>query len=590
MPGPNINTKIKFDGEKEYKQAISEINSALGVLNSEMRKTSAEFKSNADSIDALNAKNDVLERRLTTQQDKVAKIREALQKAGDAYGEADKRTMAWQKALYDAEAAVAETENAIRENNEAIIELNAGMEETESSTQGLGTMLDSLAGKFGFEIPEGIKSSLDGFANFSSAGVAAAGAVAAAIVAVIKVYKELIDMTQKSAVKADDVLTLAQITGLDAESIQEMQYMAELVDVSFETISGSMTKLINKMQDAAAGKAAAVEVFEQLGVSVTNADGSLRGAHETFNDVITALGDIENRTERDALSMDVFGKSAQDLAPLMSKSTEEMESFAEEAHNVGYVLDEEMLTALAEVDDAEQRLTKTKEALTLQMSAQMAPAVVHLKEEWLEFVTEGGKALIDSHIIEGLGEILKYSTDLLSPFAELILGIPQLDEEFNGLYTILHGVAGVFAWLADAANAFVGVLQVLSIVDAKEGLSRIGTAMGYGARSGNYSNMQQWMGMDDTTGNYLNPETGLWEGNYGHNSTGTNNWRGGLTWVGEAGPELAYLPRGTQIMNAQESRQIGGDVFYITIDPKNVEEFNDIVEIARNARMDRRMR
>lgn len=42
----------------------------------------------------------------------------------------------------------------------------------------------------------------------------------------------------------------------------------------------------------------------------------------------------------------------------------------------------------------------------------------------------------------------------------------------------------------------------------------------------------------------------------GHNAGGTDNWRGGLTWVGESGPELVSLPRGTAIHSAQESRQL----------------------------------
>jgi hypothetical protein len=76
----------------------------------------------------------------------------------------------------------------------------------------------------------------------------------------------------------------------------------------------------------------------------------------------------------------------------------------------------------------------------------------------------------------------------------------------------------------------------------------------------------------------------------GYNATGNDNWRGGLTWVGEAGPELVSLPGGSQILNAQDSRSFGGDTFYITIDSASVREFNDIVEIAQSARVRRRMR
>lgn len=77
----------------------------------------------------------------------------------------------------------------------------------------------------------------------------------------------------------------------------------------------------------------------------------------------------------------------------------------------------------------------------------------------------------------------------------------------------------------------------------------------------------------------------MYIGNYGRNAAGTDNWRGGLTWVGENGPELAELPAGTKIHNAQESQRMGGNVIYATvnIDAKNVKEFNDVVKIMMSA-------
>ena len=56
----NIGPKIVLEGEKEYRKAIYDINREQRVLTSEMRKVSAEFDGNANSIGALNKKNDVL--------------------------------------------------------------------------------------------------------------------------------------------------------------------------------------------------------------------------------------------------------------------------------------------------------------------------------------------------------------------------------------------------------------------------------------------------------------------------------------------------------------------------------------------------
>jgi len=46
--------------------------------------------------------------------------------------------------------------------------------------------------------------------------------------------------------------------------------------------------------------------------------------------------------------------------------------------------------------------------------------------------------------------------------------------------------------------------------------------------------------------------------NVGHNAGGTDNWRGGLTYLAENGPELVDLPKGSRVHTAQETRQILG--------------------------------
>ena len=112
--------RVEVDGEKEYKQAISELNKGNQVLASEMRKLSAEYKGSEKSIEALNAKSDLLQRQLQQQKDKVSTLREALANAAKQYGEADRRTQEWQIKLNDAEAAQAKLEHQIDETNEEI--------------------------------------------------------------------------------------------------------------------------------------------------------------------------------------------------------------------------------------------------------------------------------------------------------------------------------------------------------------------------------------------------------------------------------------------------------------------------------------
>lgn len=48
----------------------------------------------------------------------------------------------------------------------------------------------------------------------------------------------------------------------------------------------------------------------------------------------------------------------------------------------------------------------------------------------------------------------------------------------------------------------------------------------------------------------------------GHNAMGTDNWRGGATWVGERGPEIVNLPKGSSVT---PNNKLGGSTVNITI-------------------------
>ena len=75
---PNINTRFTLLGEKEYKQAISEIGSGMKVLDAEMRKVTSAYGKNADSAKLLGQQNDILQRQIYSQTEKIRYMQEAL--------------------------------------------------------------------------------------------------------------------------------------------------------------------------------------------------------------------------------------------------------------------------------------------------------------------------------------------------------------------------------------------------------------------------------------------------------------------------------------------------------------------------------
>lgn len=594
---PNINTKFTLSGEKEYKQAISEIGSGMKVLDSEMRKVSSAYAQNADSVEALNAKNDVLERKISTQAEKIEYLKAALQQSAEKYGEADKRTMQWQTSLNNAEAELNNLNNQFDENKQKIADSGKEM-------GNLGDVVNGLTSKLGIQLPNSMKSSMNAMGSLDTSAIAAAGAFAAVAAAIIKAEKAMISMTKESAAFADNIITLSMQTGQSTQQLQEFAYASELIDVSVDTLQGSLTKLTNNMQDTMNGTGNAKASFEALGVSVTNADGSMRSANDVFYETIDALGQVKNETERDAMSMDIFGRSAQDLNPLIIQGSQTLKAYADEAHNVGYVLDDEALSALGAVDDAYQRLQNTQEGVKNQLSAEFAPYLEEFYGDVTTMVKDGGKALKDSGIVDAFGMLLETVGDILNPMSDLS------NNRVPALTKALQPLAKVMALMADAAELLKGVIN-FSTGHISEGWGQMTHALGFGYSSGNgnnYQNLldsyteQQWgqsaadlaKAYEDAVARGDPSTIGITEDEWvrrylGGNAAGTDNWRGGWTRVNENGLERIFLPSGSRIQTASETRYTSGDTYNTTVYVDHVDDLDTILRIAKNARITARM-
>ena len=594
---PNINTRFTLSGEKEYKQAISEIGSGMKVLDSEMRKVSSAYAQNADSVEALNAKNDVLGRKISTQTEKIEYLRAALQQSAEKYGEADKRTMQWQASLNNAEAELNNLNNQLDENKQKIADSGKEM-------GNLGDVVNGLTSKLGIQLPDSMKSSMNAMGSLDAQSLALAGGFAAVAAAIVKAEKAMISMTKESAAFADNIITLSMQTGQSTQQLQEFAYASELIDVSVDTLQGSLTKLTNNMQDTMNGTGNAKASFEALGVSVTNADGSMRSANDVFYETIDALGQVKNETERDAMSMDIFGRSAQDLNPLIIQGSKTLKAYADEAHNMGYVLDDEALSALGAVDDAYQRLQKTQEGVKNQLAVEFAPYLEEFYSDATQGVKDLGKAIKDSGIVDAFGMLLETVGDILNPMSDLS------NNRVPALTKALQPLAKVMALMADAAELLKGVIN-FGTGHISEGWGQMKHALGFGYSSGNgnnYQNLldsyneQQWgQSASDLSKAYeeavargdsstLGITEDEWRRRYlGGNAAGTDNWSGGWTRVNENGLERIYLPSGSRIQTASETRYTSGDTYNTTVYVDHVEDLDTILRIAKNARITTRM-
>lgn len=498
MSVPVANLKLKLDGEAEYRAALSSIDKSFKELGSEMNLLSAKFAENGDSVEALSAKNDVLNRKVETQQQRVDTLKKAVEEAKQIQEQANKafegaaaaldagsdeyktlasqvqkaadQTAVWQTKLNNAEAALYGMKDALDENNEAIekaqrkgtglkgifANLKESFADSKGEAVGLGDALGGAAAKLGIQLPEGASKALNSLNGISAGTAAVAGGFAAVAAAIVKTEKALIDMTKEAAEGAKEIETFASITGQSEQQVQQMQYASEKLGVSYDRVRDSLKEITNKMQEAENGSADTAAAFDKLKVSLRGQNGELRDAQDVFLDVIDALGNVENQSERDALAMDLMSESAQELNPMIEAGRETIQQYAQAASDMGLVLEEDELKALTEVQSAFYDLEQQQKATKNQLAAEFAPYLTSFYSDMSEATRTFGQTLEDSGIVSAFGSLLEFVGKLIDPTR--VLGqttLPILEGS-------LEGVALVLATVVDSLRAITGLLDGLA--------------------------------------------------------------------------------------------------------------------------------
>lgn len=407
----DIGPKIGIEGERQFRQELQQINQSMKTLASEAKAVESAMQGETDAEKKNAAQTDVLNRQIMTQKDKLELLEKGLRESANKYGEADVKTQKWQQAVYDAQAELSRMENKLQGTDEELDDYKEGMEDAGNATKGWADVMK------GSLLADAVKSGLSKIVDLAKGAASA-----------------MWDASKAGAAYADDIMSMSATTGLSATALQEYKYMADFIDVSLDTVTGSMAKLTKTMSSAQKGTGEAADAFRDLGVDVVDSNGALRKAEDVFGDVLTALGEIDNETERDAKAMKIFGKSAQELNPLIKTGADRLNDLRKEAHDTGYVMSGSALDALNKQKDAMDRLDKKTEALKNQFAAGLAPSVTKAAETM-------EKALNDPAVQRGIsalsglvGGLIERAADLA---ADILPGIFSLFDTGSGKVQIL---------------------------------------------------------------------------------------------------------------------------------------------------------
>ena len=248
-----------------------------------------------------------------------------------------------------------------------------------------------------------------------------------------------------SAAAADDLNTLAKQTGFTVEELQKMQYASDLIDVSMEAMTGSMKKLTSGMNSGN-------KAFETLGVAVRDSNGNLRDSNEVWYETLQALSQVSNETERDALAMSIFGKSAAELSGIIDDGGQALMEYGHEAEDLGLILSQDMVDDANEFNDSIDKMKARTAAAMTQMGASLAGVLVPAMEKVLSVVTT---------VVQWFANLDGGTQKLILTVAGLVAAISPVASLISGITTVATGLSAAFTAMTSPIGLVVLAIGAL---------------------------------------------------------------------------------------------------------------------------------
>lgn len=445
-------------------KALKDVNKTINSTTSELKQVDKGLKLDPNNVVLLAQKSELLSKSIVETSEKLKSL-ESVEKQVETQfksGEIDGgQYRAFQRELQDTKSKL----SSLKDEKKSVSSIGASFdgvsEKVESAVSKIKNVASALktatvnatefsakAGKAGFDVVatgvSGAEKALKAYGTALTATATATGGLALS-----------------AGGAADDINTMALQTGLSTEEIQKFQYASNLIDVDMSTLTGSMAKLTKNMNGAKDGTGTASDAFKKLGVSITDSNGELRNNQDVFDDAITALGGISNETERDALAMSIFGKSAQDLNPLILGGADLLEYFGGKAEKAGMILSHDALNNLNKFNDSVDILKSNASASGKIIAGPFASSFKKFTDivgnSLPTLATDLAGIFSGENMEENSANFGEHLTDLLTNIVNGVAEqLPTYIQEFNSV--ILGVVNAVIANLPTIINSILPTL------------------------------------------------------------------------------------------------------------------------------------
>ena len=398
--------KIQLKGAAQYKKDLQQIVAESKALASEMNLVKSSFDKSTSSEKKYEAISAQLTKQIETQKRYVEQLTKAYEAEVAKSGERSAAALKVKDALNKAQSTL---NNMERENAELA---EAEKNETAAAKENTGAH-------------EKLNSAL-------KIGAAAIGAIAASTAAAAKA---LWDCTNAAGQWADNLLTLSQQSGVSVDTLQKWDYAARFIDVDSDTMVKALGKVAKMQASSIKSGDEYITMLDGQTIALRNSNGELKSNEDLLMNMVDAIGSIADDTVREAAAQELFGKSFQEMMPLINAGSEGLKKYGDEAEALGLVLSGDSVQALGNFDDQMQRFSATMETAGRQLALSFLPATQQVAEQLTELATTVTTALADGFQEADVDKILGTLFDKLSQ------GLGNVAEIMPGVAKFVTGLA-----------------------------------------------------------------------------------------------------------------------------------------------------
>jgi len=444
----------------KLQQALKEVDTQLNSTTKSLKDVDKWLKLDPTNIELLKQKWEYLTKSISDTQDKLKLLKDIQQQAdtnvvdkeSEQYKELVRQIEATSITLKKLASSKDEVTNKVKELGGNVDELTD--EEKKLATQTNKTNKETKNSKTAFN------AAAQNLRNY----IEIAEKVAKVAVQIVKSF---VSMATEAADSAKQIEKLSKQTSLSTDEVQELAYVAEICGVNLDIITKTVKQNIKSISEASKYNFDYMEGYEALGVSIYDTNGELRDSGDIYWDTIDALRAMEASTQRDIIAEQLLGRKATDLNEIFSLSNEEFQALRQEAHDIGYVLDQETVEALSDLDSQLTKSQKSWVATKTLLVAQLAPALEMAGGFVSDFLSEinallKGDMQVDEMIESLADKITNGVTFLLNKTIE---NLPQiLTGAFKGGVTLISSIADMLAnldWSKLITNLITSIVDIV---------------------------------------------------------------------------------------------------------------------------------